>query len=243
LAAFHVTGLRGVKMIISHSHKFIFIKSHKTAGTSIEAALTEHCSGNDIVTPLLDYSFNRNEKGEWIHQSMNAGDFHQHEDALTIKNKLPADVWNSYFKFSITRNPWDRAVSFFCWEKRQDPALRPKKRFYHHLGIPFNDLAQTRKLFSEFIKGDWTSNDRFYTIDDQLCVDFVIRYEHLADDFSEVCKITGVPAKTLPHLKSGMRKKKYHYSEYYDEECRNIVAERHKNDLRLFEYVFERMQS
>jgi hypothetical protein len=226
-------------MIISHSHKFIFIKSHKTAGTSVEAALTEYCSGNDIVTPLLDYSFNRNERGEWIHHSMNANDFHQHDDALTIKSKLPAEIWDNYFKFSITRNPWDRAVSFFSWEKRRNPALSPQKRFYHHLGIPFDDLGQTRELFSKYIKGNWTNNDRFYLIDDQLCVDFVIRYEHLADDFRKVCNLTGVPTKELPHLKSGMRKRKHHYSEYFDAESQAVVAERHKNDIRLFGYEFE----
>jgi len=228
-------------MIISHSHKFIFIKSHKTAGTSVEAALTEYCSGNDIVTPLLDYSFNRNEKGEWIHRSMNAGDFHQHDDALNIKNNLPAEIWDNYYKFSITRNPWDRAVSFFSWEKRRDPALIPKKRFYHHLGITFDDISQTRKLFSQYIKGSWTNNDRFYLINNQLCVDFIIRYEHLAEDFREVCNVIGIPAKDLPHLKTGMRTRKHHYSEYYNEESQTIVAERHKNDIRLFDYEFERV--
>ena len=30
-------------MIISHEHKFIFLKTKKTAGTAIEAALSELC--------------------------------------------------------------------------------------------------------------------------------------------------------------------------------------------------------
>jgi len=51
-------------MIISHTHKFIFIKSEKTAGTSIEAALSRYCSGDDVVTPINDYRHNRNEKGD-----------------------------------------------------------------------------------------------------------------------------------------------------------------------------------
>lgn len=227
-------------MIISHSHKFIFIKSHKTAGTSIEAALSKYCSGDDIVTPLINYKFNRDDNGEWIHHSMNSEGFHQHDDALTIRNRLPADVWNNYFKFSITRNPWDRAVSFFSWEKRRDPALTPHKRFYNYLGIPFNELRETRKLFNKYIKGDWTTNDPFYTIDDQLCVDFVIHYERLTEDFQEVCKTIGIPPVELPRLKSGIRKKNHHYSEYYDEESKLIVANRHSNDLRLFSYEFER---
>ncbi len=85
-------------MIVSHSHKFIFLKSYKTAGTSIEAALSKYCSGDDIITPLGDYSFNRDENGKWIHHSNYMGEFHQHDGALTIKNGLPAEVWDDYFK-------------------------------------------------------------------------------------------------------------------------------------------------
>ncbi len=62
-------------MIISHTHKFIFIKSFKTAGTSIESTLSNYCSGNDIVTPINDYRHNRNEKGEFTHKAMNAEEF------------------------------------------------------------------------------------------------------------------------------------------------------------------------
>ena len=69
-------------MIISHSHKYIFIKSLKTAGTSIEAALSQHCGKDDMVTPLGDYWFNRDERGEWIHSSMNAEGFSQHDPAV-----------------------------------------------------------------------------------------------------------------------------------------------------------------
>jgi hypothetical protein len=39
-------------MIVSHEHKFIFLKSKKTAGTSIELALSQLCGPSDILTPL-----------------------------------------------------------------------------------------------------------------------------------------------------------------------------------------------
>lgn len=227
-------------MIISHTHKFIFIKSTKTAGTSVEAALSNYCSGDDIVTPLGDFSFNRDESGAWVHKSMNAGNYHQHDDALTIKNSLPPEIWNGYFKFSIARNPWDRTLSRFFWNHRNDPNLKPHKRFYHLLGIPFDELAPARKAFARFLRDEeWDTNDRFYIIDGKLCVDYVIRYEHLADDLLEVCRRVGLPALKLPNLKSGFRKGGHHYSEYYDEHSRILVAEKHQNDIRLFGYRFE----
>ena len=39
-------------MIISHKHKFIFIKTFKVSGTSMEIALSRHIGGKDILTPL-----------------------------------------------------------------------------------------------------------------------------------------------------------------------------------------------
>ena len=240
---------RTIQMIISHSHKFIFIKSFKTAGTSVEAALSNYCSGNDIVTPLNDYRHTRDENGRFIHKSMNAEEFIQlnlpnlqHVEALTIRSKVTPEAWKSYFKFSIARNPWDRAVSYFFWDKRRDAALRPKKKFYHYLGVPFNELDELKRVFSSYIKtATWPNNDRFYTIDDELCTDFIIRYESLTEDYSEVCKKLGLPNATLPRLKGGNRKQRYHYSDYYDEESMAIVAEKHKNDIRLFGYEFERL--
>jgi len=234
----------GVRMIISHTHKFIFIKSLKTAGTSIEAALSNYCSGDDVVVPINDFGHNRDEKGEFVHRAMNADEVYreigQHVDAPTIKSREPAEAWNTYFKFSIARNPWDRALSYFFWDKRQDPAIKPRKRFYHYLGVPFNELDILKGHFKQFLKsGKLENNDRFYVIDDQLCVDFVIRYENLDADVKEVCRLTGVPTVNIPHLKAGIRKERRHYSEYYDDESRDIVAELHKNDIRLLGYKFE----
>jgi hypothetical protein len=228
-------------MIISHTHRYLFIKSTKTAGTSIEAALSAHCGGDDVVTPLGDYEFNRDPSGAWVHRSMNEGAYKQHDDALTIKRSLPAEIWNGYFKFSIARNPWERTLSRFFWNHRNDPALKkPVKRFWHSLGVPFDELGAAREAFARFLREEeWDTNDRFYVIDDALCVDYVIRYENLTGDLNEVCRRVGLPQMALPNLKSGMRARDHHYSEYYDAATRDLVAERHRNDLRLFGYRFE----
>lgn len=229
-------------MIISHTHKYIFVKSAKTAGTSIEAALSSYCEGDDIVTPLGNYRVNRDESGQWVHRAMNPGDFQQHEWGASIRDKVGPEVWESYFKFSIARNPWDRVVSLFTWKARNDASLKPRRRFYHRLGVPFDEFAEVKKRFAEFVKaGDWQTNDRFYILDGKLGVDFIIHYEDLAAGFAEVCQRLGLPQMALPRLKAGIRPTKYHYSQYYDEETKDIVADRHRNDIELLGYRFERV--
>ena len=111
---------------------------------------------------------------------MNAEGFFQHDPAAEVKRKVPPEIWNDYFKFSITRNPWDRVVSNFSWEARNrlsseaDPAL---------VSSPWDcrstSFARRRSCSGSSSAGDWTTNDRFYVLDGALCVDFVIRYEHL----------------------------------------------------------------
>ena len=225
-------------MIISHTHRYIFIKSEKTAGTSVEAALSKHCTDQDMVTPLGDYWFNRDERGEWIHGAMNAEGFFQHDSAAEVKRKVLPEIWSQYFKFSITRNPWDRVVSNFSWEARNRKELQPAQRWYHRLGVPSDEFRESAKLFRQYVTGEWKTNDRFYFHDGVVCVDFVIRYERLTEDLAEVCRRVGLPAIELPRLKTGLRPAGHAYSEYYDDASKAIVAKRHRNDIRLFGYRF-----
>ena len=41
-------------MILSHEHRFIFLKTRKTAGTSIEIALSKFCGDKDIITRITN---------------------------------------------------------------------------------------------------------------------------------------------------------------------------------------------
>jgi hypothetical protein len=41
-------------MMICHRQKFLFLKTEKTVGTTIEAALSELCGPQDVITPFRE---------------------------------------------------------------------------------------------------------------------------------------------------------------------------------------------
>ena len=86
-------------MIISHKHKFIFIKTRKTAGTSIQEALTKICGDEDIITPDIDTEGRNVDKSCW--------NGHPHPHLWDVKQLVGDKVWNDYYKFTFVRNPFD----------------------------------------------------------------------------------------------------------------------------------------
>lgn len=239
-------------MIISHTHKFIFIKPTKVAGTSIEVALSKLCGEMDVITPLTKYLPLFGED-EYVHQSQNDAGFYNHMPALAIKNKVGSSVWSIYFKFTVVRNPWDLVVSRFCWEKKF-VRYRISKCFRRLLENPIRFELYKRLIrllihrfgirsFGSFLRGferDWT-NERFYFDGEGHAVcDFYIRYENISEDFDTVCTKLSINPGNLPRLKSRTRNHGVHYSNYYNDKTKAIVANLFCREIEYFGYTFSR---
>jgi hypothetical protein len=67
-------------------------------------------------------------------------------------------------------------------------------------------------------------------------VDYIMRFESLADDFRAVCKAIGISPRTLPQYNRSGRE---HYSRYYDDELRELVRTRFAAEIERFNYTFE----
>jgi hypothetical protein len=50
--------------------------------------------------------------------------------AIRVKSIIDRGSWETYFKFCIERNPWDKAVSLYYWRTRN---MNPKPNLLEYL--------------------------------------------------------------------------------------------------------------
>jgi hypothetical protein len=187
-------------MIVSHSRKFIFLKTRKTAGTSLEIALSKYCGPDDILTPIdFDEEARREHAGRGAQNYTTALARHSPADLLRLRRdreratafrehmmgvearkRLGARVWDEYFKFTIVRDPFDRMLSRFFWSMKARPAHRETWRI--------ETLDQFLRYRAEYVNENWL----IYTRGDELMVDDVVRYENLEEDLGRISERIGL---------------------------------------------------
>lgn len=233
-------------MILCHRYRFIFLKTNKTAGTSVEIALSRFCREGDIVTHLSpqEEALRREMGGrasedyfapwwryhplDWyrrIFQGDRKRDFYNHIPAWKLKERLPDEVWNGYFKFCVERNPWDRVISQYFWRYRDIPEDRRPS---------IDQFLESTHVRSLKRKGY-----HLYTIDGQQQVDRICRYEHLDEDLESIRRQLDLPEPIeLPKTKSKYRQDRRHYRDVLTEAQRDRIAELFREEIELMGYEY-----
>jgi hypothetical protein len=104
-------------MLISHLYKFIYLKTVKTGGTSVEIYFEPYCVAPG--TPAGDRHFREAESSQFGviaprgDPIPNDPILHPHMSASRIREITGEALWNEYYKFSVVRNPFDKVVSQF----------------------------------------------------------------------------------------------------------------------------------
>lgn len=211
-------------MLISKSKKFLFVHIQKTAGRSFEAVLRDHLP--DLETFMGT-----------------------HDHALWAQEHI-GNEWSDYYKVAFVRNPWDRLVSWYTMIQEKGQVSLKERLFGKRR---YNDLTQyvlaNSNCFEEFLYNctdtiddiDGTKSILYNQLDylsdenGSLIVDFVGRFENLAEDSKKVFERLGFKNASLPHKNSSKHK---NYRTYYNEETREEVRKRFSKDIEFFGYEF-----
>ncbi len=175
-------------MLISHRYKFIFIKTVKTAGTSIEVELSKHMDDDDIVTPVGPPEPGHRPRN----YILNGIELRPHGTAAQIRRAAGAEIFENYTKFCVEREPVDKCISHYSMLKNS----------------PDHNTTGRELSWRRYIsKGNFPADHRSYlSSTGRLLVDHILRYEELEKEMSEFMATVGLSISQIRvRAKSGFR--------------------------------------
>ena len=214
-------------MIISEKGKFIFVHIQKTAGKTIEGVIKKN---------YPDSKF-------W---------YGRHGHAINGIKEIGQEKWDEYFTFAFVRNPWDRLVSWYAMIQAHLKKLPSDKQtsdepfsdspFWNHVIRDSHDFDSflmncTDVIFERGCFKSYAFNQIDYLSDENgiISVNFVGRFESLLNDASKVFERLGIEVDKLPNVGPSQHE---HYSHYYTQKTRSLIAQRFQRDIEMFNYQF-----
>lgn len=205
-------------MIMSHSREFVFVRTRKVGGTSVENYLAQFIEDNDI-------------------REFKPQGGHPHRGIRRIIRDYP--MCKDYYKVTVERNSWDKFISYYYWMTREETPTLDAHWRSDCFGMSIDDYINyctNKGILSDFEK---------YTINGKVAVDRIMRYENLRDDLTELCNKLKVPFNKQKwqdspefNMKRGIRKDKRHYREILTSEQANKVAKLFRREIKMFGYTF-----
>ncbi len=208
---------------VSHQLKLIHVHIPKTGGSSVNSWLKSMDPNIESLSPR------------------------PHEPVTNLIELSPAEMV-TYHVFCVVRNPWARAVSLFHFRKKRtesQPPHWPSRTEINTLSFRETVLKsknQSREYAekcppSAVPEVAWLEPSCFAWINanEKLAVNQVCRLENIHEDIKLIGEKVGRTLPPFPHKNASQHS---HYTEYYDEETKEIVAQRYKKDIEHFGYTF-----
>ena len=217
-------------MIVSHKYRFIFLRTEKTASTSLMKALQgvldeQEVQANRRRPAWAKYSpIHHGALKRYLPQLFG---LHTHATASQVRSVLGRQIFDSYYKFAVERNPWDRQISLYA--HRQWKKGRATEDFDREMRSPiYRNTSYTR-----------LNNWSIYAIGNEIVADRVIRYEQLEEEIEGLVATLGLPGPLeLPVLRKYTADRP-HYSTYYTDYTRDLVAKWYPREIDALGYTFE----
>jgi Sulfotransferase family len=201
--------------MISLQKRFLFVHIPKTAGNSIQSVLRDYSEDQLVALRKEQDGIERfglrNPKYK----------VKKHSTLNEYRQALGDEQFRKLYKFTCVRNPWDRMVSYY-FTPTQNPETWNRKKF--------REIISKAVSVAKYLRLDECEEDPFAN------VDYIMRFENLADDFRAVSSKLGILSVKLPQYNRSSRE---HYSKYYDDELRELVRTRFAAEIERFGYAFE----
>jgi len=205
-------------MILDFDRRFLFLKSTKTAGTSIEIALSSLCSPNSIITPTVDENLRVTWGGHHPqnysvnHQNINWDrklreyevppwgklHFFNHMSIDLAISQIGLGAFQNLFSFGFTRNPIERALSSYTW------IAACNRAYYEPLS-----LIEHRNNFRKMLRSNFDSTKKWLCSETYgVQVTKVYKYEQMqfaVEDIHFSCDLDRLDKVQLPNAKVGFK--------------------------------------
>lgn len=140
--------------------------------------------------------------------------------------------FKSYYKFAFVRNPWDRIVSCY-FQKVVTKKHQPFKECFDKDFDYFIDYISKLDVNHAKTNPHIRSQTKLIPVDQ---CDFIGKLEHFTEDLKYICDVIGLEMIVLPHRNKSEHK---HYSTYYTSRTQQIIANKYKEDIETFGFIFE----
>ena len=214
-------------MIVSRGRKYLFIHIPKTGGTALALALETRAMRDDMMLGDTPKAKNRRRRLQGI---KTAGRLWKHSTLADLAGLIPAAEMRDLFTFTLVRNPWDRAVSYYHWLREQGfdhPAVRLSK------SLEFKEFILHPVVLRSFETNSAPSY--MHHADGSEQCQLYIRLEHFSTDAAPLFHHLGFDLD-LPVENASNRQRDWRG--YYDAQTQAALAQACREEITRFEYSF-----
>ena len=253
--------------IINRDLRFIYLKSRKTASSSIEIHLISNTEcGRDIYStsreiirlgrerqqnqrPLIPgriKGWNTPGKREnWVRGHIRGASrllpqLQQHDSAKRVRALVGGRFFDSALKVTPVRNPWDAIVSYYLWELSGGQGR--KEAYEVGWNEWFDQKMQVGTETSYVTKAEKFLFDPWMRIGRMPVQLNFIYFEDIQSSLSELARAIGQPEKDFLNLSFHFKKavRNRDYRTFYSDQQAEAVAQAFRGYLERTGYSFDR---
>lgn len=212
---------------INHDLKAIFLHIHKTGGSYVASVLKQYYGFETYYLKRPDHDkFCRNKvknpnQKNYENRMHGVYNYYKTSPELNQRMGMTTQKWDTYYKFTFIRNPYDRMIS--GWNH-----MNPK--------IPFSRYVHMKQHVSDMEYIHVFMNQVRHIINErgQIVVQFIGKFESLEEDLDRVLTNLGVYYRIHNPYQRVNKHEHAHYSTYYDPLTLQVVNALIAEDLRAF---------